>query len=89
MRKILVLLFMTAILVSVSAVIFAQSNSPAQYCKQFELNHAVYNACTVCAAHGSPVPFGDGPVCICKTLQSGFAGPSPFKSMGECLQAVK
>lgn len=61
---------------------------PAQYCKA-AAPPEFFNACVVCAAHGSPGPAGDGPICICKTIMSGFFGPPAFKSFGECMNELK
>src|SRR5215210_1497311 len=90
MRKpvVAVLMIMLAVL-SVGTVILAQAiDDPAQYCK-VTAPPQFFNACVVCAAHGSPAPAGDGRICICKTIMSGFFGPPPFKSMGECMKAFK
>jgi len=78
-----------AVMLSVTAVLMAQAmEDPAQYCK-VAAPPQFFNACVVCAAHGAPGPMGDGRICWCKTIMSGFFGPPPFKSFGECMAAMK
>lgn len=71
-----------------SGPLFTPVPKPAQYCK-VAAPPEFFNACTVCAAHGSPGPAGDGRICICKTIMSGFFGPPPFSSFGECMKTFK
>jgi len=88
MMRILLLFSMAALLIVSFAAFAASDDSPAQYCKQ-AAPPQFFNACVVCAAHGSLGPYGDGRICICKTIMSEFGGPPPFKSFGECMQALK
>lgn len=91
MRKNLVLLFMAAlVMLSFAGALLAQAidEPPAQYCKVVAPPQFV-NACTVCAAQGSPGPIGDTKACACKTIMSGFFGTPPYSSFGECMKAWK
>jgi hypothetical protein len=77
------------VLLSVVAVVLAKSiPDPAQYCKEYAPPE-FFNACVVCAANGSFEPAGDGRICMCKTIMSGFFGPPPYESFGECMQDFK
>ena len=91
MRKTFVLLFMaTLVMLSLAGALIAQAigEPPAQYCK-VAAPPQFFNACTVCAAQGSPGPIGDTRTCACKTIMSGFFGTPPYKSFGECMRDWK
>ena len=90
MRKVVLCLLALSLFVSIGAIARAQGQSPAQYCKQATAEvPQFFNACVVCAAHGSPGPESDIPICTCKAILAGFFGPSPYHSIGECLQDIK
>jgi hypothetical protein len=78
------------VVLSFTGALLAQAidEPPAQYCK-VAAPPEFYNACVVCAAHGSPGPIGDTKICACKTIMAGFFGPPPYKSFGECMQDWK
>ena len=88
-KRSFLLLMILGVVLSITAVLMAQAiDDPAQYCKA-AAPPQFFNACVVCAAHGAPGPYGDGRICICKTIMSGFGGSPPFESFGECMKAMK